>query len=76
MGTVHLLMLAVNYGPGDAAVYAGPVMSHYEFELGPTTRKTDSEWKSELRAGIQPSQPDWTRSYLVPGSFTFPWWIY
>ena len=76
VGTVHLLMLAVNYGPGDAAVYAGPVMSHYEFVLGPTTRKTDSLWKSEIRAGNQPPQPDWTKSYLVPGTFTFPFGIY
>ena len=27
-------MVAVNWGPGDAGVYAGPVMSHYEFQLG------------------------------------------
>lgn len=76
VGTVHLLMIAVNWGPNDAAVYAGPVMSHYEFELGPATRETDSQWKSDLRAGIQPPQPDWTRGYLIPGTFTFPWWIY
>lgn len=76
VGTVHLLMMAVNYGPGDAAVYAGPIMSHYEFELGPTTRKTDSVWKSEIRAGNQPPQPDWTKSYLVPGTFTFPFGIF
>jgi hypothetical protein len=76
VGTVQLLMIAVNWGVGDAAVYAGPVMSHYEFELGPTTRKTDSQWKSELRAGNAPPQPEWTRSYLVPGTFTFPPYIY
>jgi len=33
---------------------AGPVRSHYEFEPGPTTRETDSQWKSDLRAGILP----------------------
>jgi hypothetical protein len=66
VGNVHLLMVAVDCEPGDKAVYAGPVLSHYEFELGPTTRKTDSQWKSEIRAGILPPQPDWTRSYLVP----------
>jgi hypothetical protein len=76
VGAVQLLMVAVNWGPGDAAVYAGPVMSHYEFELGPTTRDTDSQWKSDLRAGNAPPTPDWTRSYWVPGTFTFPWWIY
>lgn len=66
VGNVHLLMISVDCGPGDKAVYAGPVLSHYEFELGPTTRKTDSQWKNEVRAGILPPQPDWTRGYLVP----------
>jgi hypothetical protein len=66
VGNVHLLMTAVDCGPGDIAVYAGPVLSHYEFELGPTTRKTDEQWKSEVSAGILPPQPDWTRGYLVP----------
>jgi Protein of unknown function (DUF3160) len=72
VGTVHLLMIAVNWGTNDSAVYAGPVLSHYEFELDPATRETDSQWKSDIRAGIQPPQPDWTSSYLVPGTFTFP----
>jgi len=76
VGNVQLLMLAVDCGAGDAAVYAGPVLSHYEFELGPTTRKTDDQWKSEARAGNLPTQPDWTRSYLVPGPFTVPPYIY
>ncbi len=76
VGTVHLLMVAVNWGLGDACVYAGPVLSQYEFELGADTRETDEQWKSDIRAGIQPVQPDWTRSYLVPGTFTFPPGIY
>ena len=75
VGNINLLMIAVNWGPGDSAVYAGPVMSHYEFQLGPTTRETDSQWKTDARAGNLPLQPDWTRSYLVPGTFTFPRWI-
>jgi hypothetical protein len=66
VGNVNLLMIAVDCGPGDTAVYAGPVLSHYEFELGPTTRKTDAQWKNEVRAGTLPPQPDWTRAYLVP----------
>jgi hypothetical protein len=66
VGNVHMLMIAVDCGPGDIAVYAGPVLSHYEFELGPTTRKTDSQWKSEVQTGTLPAQPDWTRGYLVP----------
>jgi len=76
VGNVNLMVIAVNWGTNDAAVYAGPVMSHYEFELGPATRRTDSEWKADLRNGIQPAQPDWTRGYLVPGTFSFPYDIY
>lgn len=66
VGNVQLMMIAVDCGPGDLAVYAGPVLSHYEFELGPTTRKTDSQWKADIQAGILPPQPDWTRGFLVP----------
>ena len=76
VGAVELLMVAVNWGPGDVGVYAGPVLSHYEFQLGPTTRQTDSDWQSQVRAGNAPPTPDWTRSYWVPGTFTFPGWIY
>ena len=36
VGNVHLLMIVVDCGAGSPAVYAGPVLSHYEFELGPT----------------------------------------
>jgi hypothetical protein len=66
IGNVQLLMIAVDCGPGDIAVYAGPVLSHYEFELGPTMRLTDSQWKDQVRAGTLPPQPEWTRGYLVP----------
>ena len=76
MGNINLLVIAVNWGTNDAAVYAGPVMSHYEFELGPATRETDSQWKTDARAGNLPPQPDWTGSYLVPGTFAFPPGIY
>jgi hypothetical protein len=76
VGNVQLLMLAVNCGDGTAAVYAGPVLSHYEFELGPTTRETDDQWKSDARTSNLPPQPEWTRSYLVPGPYTVPNGIY
>jgi hypothetical protein len=72
VGNINLLVIAVNWGPNDAAVYAGPVMSHYEFELGPATRETDSQWKTDARTGNLPPQPDGTDSYLIPGTFTFP----
>jgi len=63
---VNLLMIAVDNGT-DRMVYAGPVFSHYEFELiGPPARKADSEWRGDLDQGKVPPNPDWTRSYLVP----------
>ena len=66
VGNVHLMMIAVDNGPGDLAVYAGPVLSHYEFELGPTTRLTDEQWKPQVSNNTLPPAPDWTRPYLVP----------
>lgn len=66
VGSVDLLMIAVDNGK-DRMVFAGPTLSHYEFEMPNATRKTDSEWKADLRAGRIPPRPVWTRSYLVPG---------
>jgi len=66
VGNVQLLMIAVDCGTNDLAVYAGPVLSHYEFELGPTTRMTDSEWRARVLTNGLPPAPDWTRGYLVP----------
>jgi hypothetical protein len=76
VGNVALLTVAIQWGPGDSGVYAGPVLSHYEFETGWTTRKTDSQWKSELRAGNLPPLPEWTRSFMLPGNISYPYWVY
>ena len=61
-----MVMMSVDTGHDDKTVYAGPVLSHYEFELGPSTRQTDEEWKSQVSSGNLPPQPEWTRAYLVP----------
>ncbi len=66
VGNVQMLFIAVDNGPGDLAVYAGPVLSHYEFEMGPTTRLTDAEWKTRVTNNTIPAAPEWTQSYLVP----------
>jgi hypothetical protein len=65
-GNVDLLMVAVDNGP-DRMVYAGPVLSHYEFIVpGPELKRlTDSEWQAKFPA-TPPPRPEWTRSYLVP----------
>ena len=47
-------------------VYAGPVLSHYEFEMPGIVRKPDSEWRKDLGAGRLPPRLEWTREYLVP----------
>lgn len=66
VGNVQMMFIAVDNGPGDLAVYAGPVLSHYEFEMGPTTRLTDSRWKTNVLNNALPPAPEWTQSYLVP----------
>ena len=61
-----LLLIAVDNGK-DKMVYAGPVLSYYEFEMSGVNRKSDSEWKRDLQEGRAPAPPEWTRTYLVPG---------
>jgi hypothetical protein len=71
VGNVHLLMIAIDNGP-DRMVYAGPVLSHYEFEVPGTSRMSDADWKAKLQLQQEPPSPDWTQSYLVPGPITIP----
>lgn len=66
IGNVDLLMLAVDNG-SDKMVYAGPVLSHYEFEMPGVSRKSDSDWQEDFINDNLPPRPDWTNSYLVPG---------
>jgi hypothetical protein len=66
VGNVDLLVVAVDSGK-DRMVYAGPVLSHYEFEVPGVARKSDSEWREDVKAGRLPPRPEWTRGYLVPG---------
>ncbi|XGW00844.1 MAG: DUF3160 domain-containing protein (plasmid) [Leptolyngbya sp. BL-A-14] len=65
IGNVNMLVLAVENG-ADRMVYAGPVLSHYEFSLPGLTRLADSEWKATLQKGKLPLRPAWQQSYLVP----------
>jgi hypothetical protein len=45
-GNAHLMMVAINNGD-EKCVYAGPVLSHYEFEIsGAPKRLSDPEWKA------------------------------
>ncbi len=55
----------------EPMVFAGPVLSHFEFELvGAPRRLTDEEWTQWYQGGERdgqppPPHPDWTRDYLV-----------
>jgi hypothetical protein len=62
-GYVDLLLITVDNGP-DRLMYAGPVLSHYEFIVpGPQLKRlSDSEWSQ----ATWPARPEWTRGYLVP----------
>lgn len=64
VGGVDLMVIVIENGE-DKVVFAGPTLSHYEFEMPETTRKSDSEWKAELSVGRFPARPSWTQSYLV-----------
>lgn len=64
VGNVDLLVVAINNGE-DKMVYAGPVLSHYEFEVSGLSCQSDSEWQEHLKTGCAPPRPNWTRDYLV-----------
>jgi len=69
IGRVNMLMIAVNLGP-ERFVCAGPVLSHYEFEvLGAPRRLDDIEWGGAPGAwgagGILSGEIPWD---LSPGS--------
>ncbi len=66
VGNVDLMVIAIDNGK-DRMLFLGPTMSHYEFELSGANRKSDSEWRADLKAGKTPPRPEWTREYLAPG---------
>ena len=65
VGKVNLLYIAVESG-GRRTIYAGPILSHYEWETPFPIRKTDLEWKVDLDANERPPHSTWTQSFLVP----------
>jgi hypothetical protein len=66
IGNVNLLMIAVDSG-NDRMVFAGPVLSHFEFHTPAFQRMSDSEWRAFLTDGKTPPRSEWTKDYLVPG---------
>lgn len=64
IGQVDLLMIAVDNGT-ERMVYAGPVLSHYEFESKGISRLSDAEWQAKVSSGNLPPRPEWTQNYLA-----------
>ncbi len=71
VGNVNMMLIAVDNG-ADHAIYAGPVFSHYEFEVPGVNRLSDPDWKTMLQSIQKPPAPEWTHSYLVPGAIPIP----
>ncbi|MEM7387073.1 MAG: DUF3160 domain-containing protein, partial [Verrucomicrobiota bacterium] len=74
VGGVPFLLIALEREGGRKAVYGGPVLSYYEFDLGqPMKRLNDEEWQSMLKYdGHVPKNSSWTGSYLVPAEGGLP----
>jgi len=64
VGNMNLLIIAVDNGL-DRMICAGPVLSHYEFEVLGVNRLSDADWESMLGTSSRPSPPPWTKSYLI-----------
>jgi len=46
----------------------GGVFAYYEFPWPASDRLTDEKWQALLKSGQAPEQPEWTKSFVVPGS--------
>lgn len=61
IGAVNMAFIAVEFA-GKPVMFAGPVLSHFEFELvGSPRRLSDSQWKSALEGQPidPPLRPEW-----------------
>jgi hypothetical protein len=76
VGNINMAFVVVDCGSETPVMYAGPVLSHYEFELPDSTRRTDAEWREIIKAHQEPQPPPWTKSFLVPGIYNLPSDIY
>jgi hypothetical protein len=44
----------------------GAVYSYYEFSVPSSGRMTDEAWQTQVEAGTNPAQPDWTTIFIAP----------
>jgi hypothetical protein len=74
VGNVNLLLIAVETGP-EPMIFAGPVLSYYEFATTNVVRLTDQDWRSQIVQTNLPPFPDWERDFKVPGSIAIPAYV-
>jgi hypothetical protein len=65
VGYCDLLITACMLPNSEIALYAGPVLSYYEFKRPMRDRLTDEKWQEMLKEGNTPPRPEWTKSYMA-----------
>lgn len=65
VGYVQLILVAYKCPDGRIIGGAGPVFSYYEFKQPMSERLTDEEWNQMLEDGQQPTNPEWTQSFIA-----------
>lgn len=65
VGPAYRLYVIVPRSDGRLQVTKGGVFSYFEFLHPASDRLTDEAWIKMLKAGKQPAQPKWTRSFIV-----------
>jgi len=72
VGPAYRVYVVVPHPDGDLQIARGGGFSYYEFHWPASDRLTDEKWQALLASGQAPPQPEWTESYLVPGSVAPP----
>eukprot|EP00026_Physarum_polycephalum_P001978 Phypoly_transcript_01982.p1 GENE.Phypoly_transcript_01982~~Phypoly_transcript_01982.p1 ORF type:complete len:859 (+),score=142.97 Phypoly_transcript_01982:385-2961(+) len=62
LGYPRTMLITVDNG-NDKCTYAGPVFTHYEFELKGVERWADKQWEDRVKANNIPPLPEWTAYY-------------
>jgi hypothetical protein len=67
-GLLHSMVVVYPMPDGGLVAGVGPLLSHYEFKHPLSDRLTDEAWKEMVGSGRRPALPEWTKSFLAPGS--------
>ena len=68
VGPAYRIYVVVPHPDGGLQIAKGGVFAYYEFAWPASDRLTDEKWQALLKSGQAPEQPEWTKSFVVPGS--------